>query len=266
ALFRLFYRRISCGKRREYRVVLGLNLKKIIMIKSFLTLVSLGVVVLINSQQWTGNLDIASPIYRMGNVGIGIATPLSTFHVNGGLRITGKSPNYGGPTLIFGQSGRSSAEFGNYNIEYLPNKGLNFSIPWPNAGYGNYDLFLSTTNKVGIGTDNFSCGDCAEYRLFVKEGIRTEKIKVDVASVNDWADYVFDKEYKLMPLNELEKFIDKNKRLPEILSAQEIVEQGGVELKEMNIKLLQKIEELTLYLIQQDKKIKELQQIIKNEK
>lgn len=236
------------------------------MIKSIFTLVSIGVSIFVYSQQWTGAINPTSPIYRTGNVGVGTTNPLSTFHVNGGLRVTGTSPNYGGPTLIFGQSGNPTSEFGNYNIEYLPNKGLNFSIPWPNAGYGNYDLFLSTSNKVGIGTDNFSCSDCSEYRLFVKQGIRTEKVKVDIASVNGWADYVFDKEYKLIPLSELEQFINDNKHLPEIPSAQQVVEDGGVELKEMNVKLLQKIEELTLYLIEQNKKIEELQKIIKNGK
>ena len=60
-----------------------------------------------------------------------------------------------------------------------------------------------------------------------------------------------------MKLEKLEEFIKENNYLPEIPSAKEVVE-NGIELKEMNVKLLQKIEELTLYLIQQNKEIKEL--------
>lgn len=151
-----------------------------------------------------------------------------------------------------------SAEFGNYYVEFKPNEGLNFSIPWPNSGAGNYDLFLSTTRKVGIGTNNFNCSDCSDYRLFVKEGIRTEKVKVDISSVNGWADFVFKEDYSLMSIENLENYIKKNGHLPGIKSAEEVVEEGGVELKEMSVKLLQKIEELTLYIIKLDKEIKRM--------
>ena len=101
------------------------------------------------------------------------------------------------------------------------------------------------------------------YRLYVQTGILTEKVKVAVRTSADWADYVFDKGYKLMPLNHLEAYIQENKHLPGIPSAKEVI-QNGQDLGAMNAKLLEKVEELSLYLIQINKQIEELK--IENEK
>lgn len=111
-----------------------------------------------------------------------------------------------------------------------------------------------------MGTNNFSCYDCEEYRLFVKNGIRTEKIKVDISADNNWADYVFDENYKLKNLNELRLFIEKNKHLPEIPTTNEVL-KNGVELKEMNILLLKKVEELTLYILQLEERISRIENL-----
>ncbi len=70
----------------------------------------------------------------------------------------------------------------------------------------------------------------------------------------NWPDYVFDKNYEKLSLPELERFIDKHKHLPEMPAAME-VQQEGVSVGEMNAKLLKKIEELTLYIIEQGKEI-----------
>ena len=113
------------------------------------------------------------------------------------------------------------------------------------------NLLVHENGKVIIGTVNY---DNEPYKLYVKEGIRTEKIKVDIASENDWADIVFKDDYLLMELEELEKFIYKNGHLPDIPTASEVVKEG-VELKAMNRLLLIKIEELTLHLITLNKKI-----------
>ena len=69
-------------------------------------------------------------------------------------------------------------------------------------------------------------------------------------------DYVFEKDYKLKTLTEVQKYITANKHLPEIPSAKNM-EQNGVDLSEMNMKLLKKVEELTLYLIENEKQLKE---------
>ncbi|GAA4166998.1 hypothetical protein GCM10022217_41620 [Chryseobacterium ginsenosidimutans] len=103
------------------------------------------------------------------------------------------------------------------------------------------------------------CADCVEYKLFVKNGIKAEKVKVELSSANGWADYVFKKEYKLRSLEEVEKHIEEKGHLPNIPAAEDVV-KNGINLGEMDAKLLEKIEELTLYSIEQNKHIKQLQE------
>ena len=120
----------------------------------------------------------------------------------------------------------------------------------------NHDSFvIYNTGKVTVGTPKYD--NDVNYRLYVKDGIKTERIKVEVASTNGWADYVFYDNYILTPLDQLDEFIKKNKHLPEIPSAENVVSEG-VELKDMSVLLLKKIEELTLYTIQQQKLIDEM--------
>ncbi len=111
-----------------------------------------------------------------------------------------------------------------------------------------YPVFFS--NKVGIGTAN------PDMELTVKGKIHAEEVKVDLNVPAP--DYVFTKDYILMSLETLESFIKKNGHLPEIPSAIEF-EQNGIMLSEMNMNLLKKIEEITLYTIAQEKKIKKLE-------
>jgi hypothetical protein len=100
--------------------------------------------------------------------------------------------------------------------------------------------------NVGIGTTN------PQDKLTVAGNIGAREIKV---TTNAGADFVFDQAYKLPDLTTLEKFVKANKHLPEIPTAKEMVE-NGVNLGELNIKLLQKVEELTLHLIEKDKQLK----------
>ncbi len=85
--------------------------------------------------------------------------------------------------------------------------------------------------------------------------------KEAVVTLDNWADFVFDKEYKLKPLNEVEDFIQKNNHLPDVPSEKEILE-NGVNVGEMDAILLQKIEELTLYMIELNKENNTLKQEI----
>lgn len=128
-----------------------------------------------------------------------------------------------------------------------------------------YEQFftLKANGKLGLGTINVDCPECTGYRLFVKEGIKTEKIKVEFANQHGWADYVFEKDYELMDLKKLETFVTENKHLPEVPTAEEVV-ANGLELKEFNALLLKKVEELTLYVIQLNKDLEASNVKIKN--
>jgi hypothetical protein len=205
------------------------------------------------SQQWDGGTNTTDFIYRYGKVSVGASSSLDMFNVGGDIRLDTSS---------------GSLKFGKIKIMGLPD---NFSFIIKHQGAGLYfspsnnatdasgaiytDLKtfnISQKSKVGIGTDTFDCSNCSEYRLFVKDGIKTERIKVEIAANNGWADYVFNKDYKLMPLNDLQAYISDKGHLPEVPTTEEAI-ANGIELKEMNILLLKKVEELTLYLIDQNK-------------
>ncbi|QXP55255.1 fibronectin type III domain-containing protein [Cellulophaga sp. HaHa_2_95] len=111
---------------------------------------------------------------------------------------------------------------------------------------------LYAAQNVGIGTT-----DTQGYRLAVAGNVVAEEVKVAL-QVN-WPDYVFDKAYNLPSLEQVENHINENGYLIHMPSASE-VEENGIQLGEMNAKLLRKIEELTLYTITQEKKIKLLEQ------
>lgn len=110
---------------------------------------------------------------------------------------------------------------------------------------------------IGTGMDTFP----DSYSLFVKKGILAERVRVAVANSAKWADYVFEDNYKLMPLHEVEEFIEENDHLPNVPSAAEVAE-GGIDLAEMSAKQMEKIEELTLYLIEANKRIENLEKQI----
>ena len=121
------------------------------------------------------------------------------------------------------------------------------------------DLWLSTNNTDTYISNNVGIGTTPQtnYRLAVDGIIHTKEVLV---SETGWADYVFFKNYKLPTLEEVEKHIQDKGHLINIPSAAE-VEANGIELGEMNKLLLEKIEELTLYVIQQEKRIKQLEQV-----
>ena len=110
---------------------------------------------------------------------------------------------------------------------------------------------IDTLGNVGIGTEN------PQAKLAVDGTILAKGVKVNTNSTY-WPDYVFSSDYELMSLKELENYIAENKHLPGIISAEEVEAQSDVDLGEMNAKLLEKIEEMTLYIIDLQKQIDEL--------
>lgn len=127
---------------------------------------------------------------------------------------------------------------------------------------GQSSLYIDggNTNNVYIGlTDATVATIRAElknkYKLFVNKGILSEDYSI--APKSSWSDFVFDAGYQLKKIDELEAFIVENKHLPDVPSAQTVAEDGYSQ-HDMNKVLLQKIEELTLYTIQQQKEISAL--------
>ena len=123
------------------------------------------------------------------------------------------------------------------------------------AGGGDRSALYLTNGNVGIGTSN-----PGSFKLAVNGSIRAKEIIVDT----NWADYVFDESYNLAPLSDVEAHIKAKKHLPGIPSAAEIAEHG-VSMGDMQSKLLSKIEELTLHMIEQEKQMKAMQVAHQNE-
>ena len=108
--------------------------------------------------------------------------------------------------------------------------------------------YLQSTSQEGVIIGSGVTKTPSDYNLFVSKGILTEKVKVAVKNTEEWSDYVFAPNYKLKDLSKVDRYIKANKHLPGIPSAQEMVEQGN-DLHQTDARLLAKIEELTLYMI-----------------
>lgn len=207
-----------------------------------------------------------------GYLGLGTDNPTHGLHVHGKqLKLSGQS---GSGHIIFGDATETTNVWGiEYNAYTAGKEGLNFWKPTGNpGGSGNYYLFLHNNGNVGINTNNPQTnfhvnGKCligAEnttlpgvYKLYVQGGILTDQVKIAVHNSINWADYVFEPTYKRMTLPELDAYVKENKHLPNIPSAKEVAAEG-FEVTDMTNRLLEKVEELTLYMIEQEKVISEL--------
>ncbi|GGF04028.1 tail fiber protein [Flavobacterium limi] len=171
-------------------------------------------------------------INNIGNIGIGTTTP------TGILELQKLNSN-----LVF--------DLNTNGLCKIISKGWNANIDihtFQTSGAENLNqLYLNTNGHVGIGTNT------TDSKLTVAGNIHAQEVKV-TANAGTVPDYVFANDYKLKTLQEVEAYIKQNSHLPEIPSAKEI-EKNGLMLAEMNMSLLKKIEELTLYSIEQNKKI-----------
>ncbi|MCU0445646.1 MAG: hypothetical protein MUE85_12095 [Microscillaceae bacterium] len=191
-----------------------------------------------------------------GRLGINTLTPQEKLDVNGQVRwgtARGLLKTEHGASLELGGSGTPYLDFSN-------DATTDFDVRLALDGD---DMLNIKGGKVRIGdyTTAPTAAGFAGYQLFVKEGIRTEKVKVDLPT-GIWADYVFKPDYKLRPLSEVEAFIKTNQHLPDVPSEKELQEKG-LDLGEMHKIQMQKIEELTLYLLELKKQNEDLQKQLK---
>jgi hypothetical protein len=117
---------------------------------------------------------------------------------------------------------------------------------------GAMNISNGTSRIFHLGTEGsleLKSGSLQTFKVETNGMIRGRRMKLDL---NTWADYVFEPEYKLMPLSEVEAFVKAEKHLPNVPSEQEL-KSDGADVMELNKILMEKVEELTLYLIQQNK-------------
>ncbi|HEX5153100.1 MAG TPA: hypothetical protein VFW07_16735 [Parafilimonas sp.] len=175
-------------------------------------------------------------------VGIGTTTPGAKLHIS-----ASESAFHGKSAAI--EITNTAAGGANW---YLRSGATGTATPKGGFSIANdalYALFISSAGNIGIGADP------SIYKLDVCGTIRAKEVLVQTG----WCDYVFDKNYNLRSLDEVENYINTNKHLPDVPSATE-VENKGVKVAQMDSILIKKVEELTLYIIDQNKQIQQLQQ------
>lgn len=190
------------------------------------------------------------------NVGIGTVTPGAFFDVNGAMAVRGNASfdnNLSVAGTLTVQQPTQMNSTATVNGLFSANGGTNV------LGGLNENGDVNINNgKVAIGTTVNSTNTPGSHLLYVNGSMIATEVKV--ALQGNWPDYVFETDYQLPDLCETEAFIAAHKHLPGVPSVAEVQQNGGIELGEMNRILLQKVEELTLLLIDQQKQIDALKQ------
>lgn len=187
-----------------------------------------------NALQIRSSNTLGIEIGQSGNVGIGYARPQFKLYNTGNI-------GFGEGNRIWSiGAGRTNGEQYTANDVFYQGTVIpgSFAI---RDNWKNKDMFfISAYGDVGIGTQKTT-----GFKLSVAGKIRAEGIKVD----KGWADYVFEDNYTLLTLSQVKDSIELNGHLPGMKSAEEVAASGGFEIGETTVKLLEKIEELTLYSI-----------------
>lgn len=174
-------------------------------------------------------------INKTGKIAIGnTTTPQAKLHVLA-------DSNENADLLLQGTGASSNAEI------MFQNANNKISVSSSGKMTMNASSFSLTGGNVGIG-----CGSNRNYILAVSGGIISDK--VSIKNIEDWPDYVFEDSYEVMSIDELEQYIESNSHLPSVPSRAEVLE-NGIDVAEMNAILLEKIEELTLYVIELQKQM-----------
>jgi len=177
---------------------------------------------------------------------------------NHALVISAKTGATNGPSIeMYGNNYTSSGKPGRMQLLGYGSTGIGIEFLNYNPSTSSFatNMGITNTGQVFIGPESMALP--TGYNLYVANGILTEKLRVATQTGGYWSDFVFAKDYKLKTLKQVESYVKENKHLPDVPSAKE-VEKDGIDVATMDAKLLQKIEELTLYVIQQQKEIEEL--------
>ncbi|VXD14828.1 hypothetical protein [Marinoscillum sp. 108] len=175
-----------------------------------------------------------------GNMAVGISSP-GTYRL--AIKQSSSNSGYGLRILNAAQNRSAQLWVGTGGAVLDAEGGANLHLR--TAGIDR--IYIKNNGQIGMGTSA-----TGSHKLAVEGSIGAREIKVESSG---WSDFVFEKDYKLRPLEELESYVSEHQHLPEIPSEAEVTAHG-INLGEMNAKLLQKIEELTLYLIEQNKEIR----------
>jgi hypothetical protein len=191
-----------------------------------------------------GSINGVNEATASTQVGIGITAPERLLHIAGNNAVfrMDRSSNSAAFMLVRTDSGGSILK--NYVV------GVNAF----GTDVGEFVINDLGTAEGGAGQTRFKINNAGD--VIINGDLITN------AGALSFPDYVFEKNYELMPLGELGEYVETEKHLPEIPSAGEIQEDGGINVTELQLKLLQKIEELTLYTIDQQTKIDRQQETI----
>jgi len=190
-----------------------------------------------------------------GNVGIGTSTPIGKLHVN--------DPTSSNTTIFITPKNTSSGD--SATIFLAEDNDATYGMYWMFDGNGNQMELWGKSNSARYGPHllvNRDNGDMAigntlatGYKLSVSGKIICTEVRVNL--VADWPDYVFRKDYKLFPVEKLGAYIKEKGHLPNIPPAAEI-NKSGLDIGEMQRRMMEKIEELSLYIVDQQKQIQAL--------